>query len=122
MCMIFRFLESCWFCPFQVKCYQYYPLGKDNEDEDEKVFTDVGLKVTYKSELESNYHYTARVYRVEDLEVNALEYDSLFRTICKIYDDDDDDDDDDNDNSRADWKKDHRWKNDIEAVLCMLLT
>lgn len=77
------------FCPFQVKCYQYYPLGRENEDEDEKVFTDVGLKVTYKSELESNYHYKARVYRVEDLEVNALEYDSLCRTICKIFADDD---------------------------------
>lgn len=61
-------------CVFQVKCYQYYPLGEENEDEDEKVFTDVGLKVTFLSELESNYHYKARVYRVQDLKVSALEH------------------------------------------------
>lgn len=50
-----------------VKCHQYYPLGEENEDEEEKVFEDVGLKVTYITELEARYHYTARVYQLQDL-------------------------------------------------------
>jgi len=55
-----------------VKCHQYYPLGEENEDDGEIVFEDVGLKVTYVTELEARYHYTARVYQLQDLRVTSL--------------------------------------------------
>jgi len=54
---------------FQLKCHQYYPTGTENEGEDEVEFEDVGLKVTYVEEKESNVHYTARVFYVTDTEV-----------------------------------------------------
>ena len=58
-----------WCC--QVKCHAYYPTGSENEGEDVMEFDDVGLKVTYVEEKESNMHYTARVFYVTDIEVLA---------------------------------------------------
>ena len=53
----------------QIKCHQYYPIGEHNEGEDEMVFYDVGLKVTFIEERDANYHYTSRVLHLHDLEV-----------------------------------------------------
>jgi len=53
----------------QVKCHPYYPTGSENEGDDELEFDDVGLKVTYVEEKESNVHYTARIFYVTDTEV-----------------------------------------------------
>ena len=53
----------------QVKCYQYYPTGEDSGGRNEMVFDDVGLRVTFVGNKESNYHYTARILKLEDLEV-----------------------------------------------------
>ena len=55
-----------------MKCYQYYPVGQDNEGDDEMVFNDVGLKVSYIAEKHSNYHFTTRVFQLTDLEVNNM--------------------------------------------------
>jgi hypothetical protein len=54
---------------YQLKCHQYYPTGADNDGEDEMEFGDVGLKVTFVEERESNCHYTARVLHLTDVEV-----------------------------------------------------
>jgi protein tyrosine phosphatase len=52
----------------QVKCYQYYPAGSENEGGNEMVFNDVGLKVTFITESRSNYHFTKRVLQLQDLQ------------------------------------------------------
>jgi len=57
---------------YQVKCHAYYPTGSENEGEDVMEFTDVGLKVTYVEEKESNMHYMARVFSITDTEVPIL--------------------------------------------------
>ena len=57
---------------YQVKCHAYYPTGSENEGEDVLEFPDVGLKVTYVEEKESNMHYTARVFYVTDAEVQTF--------------------------------------------------
>jgi len=54
-----------------VKCYQYYPVGCENEGEDEMVFNDVGLKVTYITERHTNYHFTTRTLQLLDLQVRS---------------------------------------------------
>jgi protein tyrosine phosphatase len=51
----------------QVKCHQYYPSGSENEGDDELTFDDVGLKVTYIEERESNANYTVRAFYLTDL-------------------------------------------------------
>lgn len=53
----------------QVKCHQYYPVGRENEGEDDMVFNDVGLKVIFIAERHTNYHFTTRVFQLLDLEV-----------------------------------------------------
>lgn len=52
----------------QIKCHQYFPLGQENDGEDEMTFEDVGLKVIYISVKESNYNYTVRMLHIQDLE------------------------------------------------------
>lgn len=52
----------------QIKCHQYFPLGQQNEGEDEMTFEDVGLKVIYVSERASSYNYTVRILHIQDLE------------------------------------------------------
>ena len=64
---------------FQIKCHQYFPVGQDNEGEDEMAFNDVGLKVTFITETESNYHYTARVFEIQDMEVRVEIHCSVFQ-------------------------------------------
>jgi len=56
----------------QLKCHPYYPTGSENEGEDELEFSDVGLKVTYVEEKESDIHYTARVFYITDTEVRTF--------------------------------------------------
>ena len=56
----------------QVKCHQYYPVGSENEGDDEMVFNDVGLKVTYITERHTNYHFTTRVLQLLDLQVSTI--------------------------------------------------
>lgn len=51
----------------QLKCHQYYPTGADSDGEDELVFSDVGLRVAFVEERESNHHYTARVLHLTDV-------------------------------------------------------
>lgn len=46
----------------QVKCHQYWPMGAKKGGENEMVFTEVGLKVEFISEVEASY-YTKRVLR-----------------------------------------------------------
>jgi len=65
----------------QLKCHPYYPTGSENEGEDEMVFEDVGLKVIYAEEKESNVHYMARVFYITDTEVQLL-VDSRQRLCC----------------------------------------
>jgi len=60
---------SVMFCVFQVKCFPYYPAGAEHGGQDEMTFEDVGLKVTFVSNLECNNQYTARLLRIEELEV-----------------------------------------------------
>ena len=54
---------------FQIKCHQYYPVGEENEGDDEIIFTEVGLKVTFLSEQIVNYHYIVRMLEIKDLQV-----------------------------------------------------
>ena len=54
---------------FQIKCHQYYPVGEENEGDDEIIFTEVGLKVTFLSEQIVNYHYVVRMLEIKDLQV-----------------------------------------------------
>ena len=54
---------------FQVKCHQYFPVGAVNEGEDEVVYSDVDLKVTYISEEDQNY-YTVRKLKLHDMRVS----------------------------------------------------
>jgi hypothetical protein len=61
-----------------VKCYQYYPVGQDNEGDDEMVFNDVGLKVTFLAERHCNYHFTTRVLQLTDLVVSFTKLSSFF--------------------------------------------
>ena len=53
----------------QLKCHPYYPTGRENEGDDYMEFVDVGLRVTYIEEKESNVHYTARMFYITDTEV-----------------------------------------------------
>jgi len=50
----------------RVKCHQYFPTGSVNEGEDEMVFSDVDLKVTFISEEDQNY-FTIRTLRLHDM-------------------------------------------------------
>lgn len=54
---------------WQVKCHQYYPTGKGDEDT-EFVFEDVGLKVKFIQEDDVGY-YVVRTLTVEDIEVQS---------------------------------------------------
>ena len=65
----FQFVDVATGTGCQLKCHPYYPTGSENEGEDELEFADVGLKVTYVEEKESNVHYTARVFYITDTEV-----------------------------------------------------
>jgi len=60
----------------QLKCHPYYPTGSENEGEDEMEFSDVGLKVMYVEERESNVHYTARIFYLTDVEVTDIRFGS----------------------------------------------
>ena len=53
----------------EVKCHQYYPVGSENEGDDEMVFNDVGLKVTFINEQHTSYHFTTRILHLLDLQV-----------------------------------------------------
>jgi len=66
-------------CVVQVKCHQYYPVGRENEGDDEMVFNDVGLKVAFITERHTNYHFTTRVLQLLDLQVSKC----CYRTITK---------------------------------------
>lgn len=52
----------------QIKCHQYFPMGQKNDSDDEMIFEDVGLKVVFVSEKESNFDYTVRILHLQDLE------------------------------------------------------
>ena len=59
---------------FQIKCHQYFPEGSAQDGENEMIFDDVDLKVTYISEDDLNY-FTIRTLEIQDLRVN----------ICGVY-------------------------------------
>lgn len=44
-------------------------MGQKNDSDDEMIFEDVGLKVIFVSEKESNFDYTVRILHLQDLEV-----------------------------------------------------
>jgi len=44
-------------------------VGCENEGDDEMVFNDVGLKVSFVTERHTNYHFTTRVLQLLDLQV-----------------------------------------------------
>jgi len=68
----------------QVKCHQYYPVGCENEGDDEMVFNDVGLKVTFITERHTNYHFTTRVLQLLDLQVSTGCYELLLNVIVRL--------------------------------------
>ena len=68
----------------QVKCHAYYPTGSENEGEDAMEFDDVGLKVTYVEEKESNMHYTARVFYITDTEVQSVSQTEFFKVAKAV--------------------------------------
>lgn len=51
------------------KCYQYWPNGNENNDENENTFEDVNLKVELSSTHKFDY-YILRKFRLVDLMVN----------------------------------------------------
>ena len=66
------------FVALQIKCHQYYPTGSENEGDDEVEFDDVGLKVSYICERDSNYNYTTKILQITDLEVCTSFYHTFF--------------------------------------------
>jgi len=70
-----------------VKCHPYYPVGSENEGDDEMVFNDVGLKVSYITERHTNYHFTTRIFQLLDLQVwNSDWYFYCFFTLISASD------------------------------------
>lgn len=51
-----------------IKCHQYYPTGSDGDDE--MVFEEVALKVTFVEELTSNFEFTVRVFHLQNMETS----------------------------------------------------
>lgn len=51
------------------KCHQYWPLGEHNSDDDEIIYDDVQLKISYIDETDYKY-YIVRTLELEDLETN----------------------------------------------------
>jgi tyrosine-protein phosphatase non-receptor type 1 len=56
----------------QIKCHQYWPNGKHNDDCDELTFTDVNLKVEFISETKFQ-NYIFRKFLLIDIEVNSID-------------------------------------------------
>lgn len=56
----------------QEKCYQYFPVGEENEGDNELVFNEVGLKVTFIEDRHTSYHFTTRCLQLTDIEVFIL--------------------------------------------------
>jgi len=52
------------------KCDQYFPTGSQNEGDDESIFDDVNLKVTFLSETNMNY-FIIRKLLLTDLQTNS---------------------------------------------------
>ena len=58
----------------QIKCHQYWPNGKQEDDDYELTFSDVDLKVEFLGETKSQ-HFITRRFKLTDLQVNHNLYD-----------------------------------------------
>ncbi|CAG2159704.1 unnamed protein product [Oppiella nova] len=53
----------------QIKCHQYWPNGRDDNDCDELTFTDVGLKVSFIDETKSP-NFITRKFKLTDIQTD----------------------------------------------------
>ena len=52
----------------QIKCSQYFPMGSECGDQDEMIFEEVALRVTFLAETDNSY-YAVRTLELTDLRV-----------------------------------------------------
>jgi tyrosine-protein phosphatase non-receptor type 1 len=68
----------------QIKCHQYWPNGKDNDDNDELLFTDVKLKVEFISEKKFHNYIFRKLLLIDTEVINGFHFDLYVFTYCYL--------------------------------------